>query len=479
MLFKNAGSHISVSPIGCVQGTPLTRQRPIAGDRDISRRSVLRSGTAALVGGPLARGAAARAATLPTFSRGINAWPWLVMPLADPPVGAPYADWPPYNPNRPVPTRSDLAALSSARFDFIRLAVDPAPFLNTAEVPASDQFERLFDVLLGAIREANAAGLGVIVNIQPGGSPRWAPDRLYGRNADPATFEAFVRFIATLAHRLGQLSMPRLALEPVNEPSQDSSTIDGAADWNRKQSAILAAARSQTKVLALVATGASGSGPRGLQAIDPEPLIARFEPLLFTFHFYEPYLFSHQGAPWAAVGSQLHYRWLNDVPWPAATGSLKATLAAVKARMAADPLTTSEQKDAAYTLITRVMTDYFDGNVDRHYLTAFLDGVSDWAARHGVGSERIVMGEFGALKSTTDRLDTWDAPPQSVTGGPYVAARAADRLRYLGDVRVTAEEHGFGWALWTLFNPGMGLITSDTRHSLDPDVLAALGLTVP
>ena len=324
---------------------------------------------------------AAPSSTPPTFMRGINAWPWLVMPLADPPPGQPYPVWPPYNATRPIPAKADLAALAAAGFDFIRLAVDPAPFLNTQNVPASDQFERLIQMLLGAVREASAAGLGVIVNVQPGGSPRWAPDLLYGRDADPATFEIFVRFIGTLAHRLGQLAVPRLALEPVNEPSQDSMTADGAADWNRKQIALLSAARSRTKTLTLVATGASGSGTRGLQAIDPAPLLARFDPLLFTFHFYEPYLFSHQGAPWAAVGSQLHYRWLNDVPWPAATGSLKATLAAVKARMAADPLTTTEQKGAAYTLITRVMTDYFDGNVDRPYLDAFFAGVSDWAGR--------------------------------------------------------------------------------------------------
>ena len=401
------------------------------------------------------------------------------MPLADPPPGEVYRFWPPYNPRRPVPTRSDLSALAAAGFDFIRLAVDPAPFLNAQDLPASDQFELLFQMLLGAVREASVAGLGVIVNVQPGGSPRWAPDLLYGRDTDPATFESFVRFIGTLAHRLGGLSMTRLALEPVNEPSQDSTSAEGADDWNRKHTILLAAARAQATTLTLVATGASGSGPRGLQAIDPEPLITRFEPLLFTFHFYEPYLFSHQGAPWAAVGSQLHYRWLNDVPWPAATGSLQATLAAVKARMAADPLTTSEQKREAYKLISRLMTDYFDGNVARPYLNAFLDGVSDWAGRHRIGSERIVMGEFGALKSTTDRLDTWEAAPQSVTGGPYVAARAMDRLRYLADVRVTAEEHGFGWAMWTLFNPGMGLIPDEAAHRLDPGVLAALGLAVP
>ena len=48
---------------------------------------------------------------------------------------------------------------------------------------------------------------------------------------------------------------------------------------------------------------------------------------LYTFHFYEPYVFSHQGAPW--MTGEPMYRYLNAVPWPSAAGSQQATLAAV------------------------------------------------------------------------------------------------------------------------------------------------------
>ena len=121
----------------------------------MSRRGVLRwSAAAAGLSLPLSEitAQAATSSTPPTFVRGINAWPWLVMPMADPPPGKPYPVWPPFDASRPIPSKADLAALAAAGFDFIRLAVDPAPFLNTQDVPASDQFERLFDLLLGAIR---------------------------------------------------------------------------------------------------------------------------------------------------------------------------------------------------------------------------------------------------------------------------------------------------------------------------------------
>ena len=82
----------------------------------------------------------------------------------------------------------------------------------------------------------------------------------------------------------------------------------------------------------------------------------------------------------------------------------------------------------------------------------------------------FLMREFGALKTSTLAMP--------VTGGPYVAATAADRSRYISDVRVTAENHGYGWSMWTLFNPGMGIMDETTR-TLDATVVASLGLTMP
>ena len=71
------------------------------------------------------------------------------------------------------------------------------------------------------------------------------------------------------------------------------------------------------------------------------------------------------------------------------------------------------------------------------------------------------MGEFGAVKTT------WR----------FTAARDADRVRYIRDVRESAEAHGFAWAFWNLFD-SMGLM-DDTSRAMDAEVIAALGLEMP
>ena len=158
----------------------------------------------------------------------------------------------------------------------------------------------------------------------------------------------------------------------------------------------------------------------GLLGLDPAPLLA-YAPLLFTFHFYEPYLFSHQGAPWM---TEPVYKALNAVPWPASAGSLDKTLAAVRARMAQDTSTTPDSKRSAYAETERVLKVYFDAQPDRPYIDGYLGKVQSWCTGHGIAPLRVLLGEFGALG----------------TGGQTIAAPRADRIRYIRDVRLQRGE---------------------------------------
>ena len=155
------------------------------------------------------------------------------------------------------------------------------------------------------------------------------------------------------------------------------------------------------------------------------------------------------------------YRWLNKVPWPASAGSYEHTMAAVRARMAQDLVTPSSDKPAILQETQRVLKEYFAAQPGRAFLEGFFRQVHDWAARHGVGHDRLLLGEFGALRS--------DAR--------YTAALSADRNRYLRDVREVAESYKIPWAFWNLFD-GMGLMDDSTRI-LDNSVLEALGLARP
>ncbi|WP_246732867.1 cellulase family glycosylhydrolase [Methylobacterium sp. BTF04] len=380
--------------------------------------------------------------------RGVNAWPWFSLTREYPPPRTDYG-WPAFQTGRPIPSRDDLARLRAAGFDFLRLPVDPGPFLATSGA----QRVTLIADLMEAVAAILAADLSVVVNVQANAATHhWTPDRLYG-SAQAPHWPAYRGFIGELAGRLHATGSRRIALEPVNEPPQAC----GSAVWTALQDELLEAARREAPNLTLVAGGACGGMIPGLVALDPTAL-ARFAPVLFTMHFYEPYLFSHQGAPWMR---EPVYRDLNSVPWPASAGSLDCTLAAVRARMDADVATSATDKAEAYTITKAKLEQYFAAQPDRRFVTHHLSAVRDWAERHGIPPHAILMGEFGALRS--------DAR--------YVAAEPEDRARYVRDVREAAEAFGFGWAFWNLFD-GMGLMDDVTRR-LDPAIIAALGLGVP
>ncbi|TPI47507.1 glycoside hydrolase family 5 protein [Mesorhizobium sp. B2-9-1] len=417
-----------------------------------SRRRLLGAALVAAIA-PLASAlpplsSSARAAGAWPFRRGINTWPWFALTREFPAPRTDY-DWPPFQSQRPVPTPADLARLRASGLDFIRLPVDPGPFLAADAGRRAD----LMVILSAAVEAALSADLGIIVNIQANGATHyWNPDHMYSSTGAPE-FARYQVFVGEVAGMLADMAPGRIALEPVNEPPQDCSS----GLWPKVQAALLSAARVSARNLPLLTTGGCGSMVRGLAALDPAPLAA-FEPILFTFHFYEPYLFSHQGAPWMR---EPVYRALNNVPWPASAGTLERTLASVRTRMAQDSERSDEAKKAAYEETQKVLRVYFDAQPDRHFVDGYLKQVSDWAQTHGIARERIIMGEFGALR----------------TDARYTAAPNPDRARYIGDVRQSAEAFGFPWAFWDLFD-GMGMM-DDTTRALDPAMVEALGLRMP
>lgn len=409
----------------------------------LSRRAVLAGTGAAAIGlGPV------RAAQPLLLRRGINLWPWFSLTREFPAPRTDY-DWPPFQLDRPVPSGRDLSLLRRAGFDFVRLPVDPGPLLaGSPSIRAA-----LLDQLIAAVALARAQDLAVIVNLHANAATHhWTPDRLYGGPNAPG-FPAYRHLVGEVAGRLDRFGAERLAFEPVNEPPQSC----GAVDWEELQRQLLAAARAAAPGLTFLATGACGSMIAGLPSLRVRTLAA-FEPLLFTFHFYEPYVFSHQGARWM---SEPFYPVLNAVPWPAKEGSLTATLAAVRARMTALGKPPQGGGAGTYREAERVLKEYFDAQPDRPFIDGYLRQVADWAKREGVAPGRILMGEFGALRS----------------GAGVAAAGAGDRARYVRDVRQSAEALGFPWAFWNLFD-SMGLM-DDVSRELDPAMIAALGLRMP
>jgi hypothetical protein len=404
----------------------------------LTRRAALAGAAAVALGAT-----PVRAAPL-WLRRGVNAFPWFQLTQEYPAPRRDYA-WPPFQPTRPVPRARDLATLRAAGFDFVRLPVDPGPFLAA---PAA-QRRALVDELVAAVRLCLTHDLSVVVNVQANaGTHYWTPAHTSGSTEAPE-FPAYLALVGELARRL---PAERVALEPINEPIGAC----GAAQTAGVRKALLAAARKAAPDLTLVASGGCGGLIQGLGDFDPAS-VAGFAPLIYTFHFYEPYLFTHQGAPW--MGERLYHS-LSGVPWPSAEGSYSATMAETRARLDASSLA-SDQRAAALAETEKVMKVYFDAKPGRPFIDRHLSAAAAWAKRHGLPSDRVLLGEFGALRRDNR----------------YFGARAPDRARYVRDVRESAETFGFPWAFWCLFD-GMGLMDETTR-ALDPGMIGALGLNMP
>jgi len=413
-----------------------------------TRRQALHAIACAAAAGFSASGATAAREAAIRLRRGMNLWPWFSLTREFPPPRTDY-DWPPYEETRAVPRRSDLAALRQAGIDFVRVPVDPGPLIAFS----GSRRAALIGDIAAAVEMALAQDLSVILNLHPNGATHhFNPRNLVGSPNAPL-FSQYLDLVGALAALLSRFDAARVAFEPLNEPPQECAS----AAWPAMQAKMMRVARIAAPRLSLIVTGACGSMIAGLETLDPASV--KDDNVIYTFHFYEPYVFSHQGAPW--MSSEPMYRYLNSVPWPSAAGSKQTTLAAVAARMAADRATPGPEKREIAATIQRVLNQYFDARPDRSFIDRYFRRVQNWADRHGIDRGRILLGEFGALR----------------TDARYVAAAAADRARYIRDVREAAEALGMPWAFWNFFD-GMGLTVDDHSRQFDAPIAGALGLRV-
>ena len=218
-------------------------------------------------------------------------------------------------------TDADLELLIAMGVTAVRLAVDP-PYLRPQWVDE-------------AVARLTARRPVVVFDYH---------DESRQIESGPAAVHTFERAWTALAAHLSRTTSPdQVLLEILNEPVFDG---DPAA-WFPIRRRLLKAIRAAAPHHTIVTGGPHWSSLDGL---------LRFEPVddpnvLYTFHFYEPFEFTHQGAPWA----NWRVRRLAGVPYTA------------------------------------------QAHVERRIASA-----GEWANRHGVP---VWAGEFGAYPAVAPRAD--------------------------------------------------------------------------
>jgi endoglucanase len=378
--------------------------------------------------------------------RGLNLEIWNEWLTADEMVTRPgfldiYPDW-----RRIVPPEK-VNELKTLGFDFLRLPFDPAPLLRLGPGPAQDA---LIDQIAQTVTLVHSAGLKAIVDLHsiPRPDEDWGTDTIVG---DPTLFDAHVALVAKVAARLNGMDPDRTAFELLNEPTGDCDAIYGKSEpmqWPGQLARLHAAARSGAPDLPLVLSGACWGGMDGLDQIDP----ASFgdENLIFSFHSYDPFLFTHQAASWSDGPNAL----FADVPYP--PEMIDDTLAA---RLVAEARARAKaaNSDIDPAALEQAMADY--RSTGRAIVETETRRAADWADKHGIPRSRLLLGEFGAMR-------------EDMSGRRF---QNLGRETFLADKRQAAEAQGIGWAVW-VWTGTFGITEDDQSRQIAPATCAALGL---
>jgi aryl-phospho-beta-D-glucosidase BglC (GH1 family) len=311
-------------------------------------------------------------------------------------------------------TPGDIALIKSAGFDHVRLSVNPQPIMDAQNHGQGDQYLGYLDAALKMILNS---GLAVELDMHP--------DSEFKQHLNENEFvERFVDFWRTLAKRYSSYDDERVFFEILNEPEM----LDPYR-WYGVESKVAGAIRQMAPENTILAAGASWDNDNDLLFLEP----IRDPNVIYVFHFYEPHIFTHQGATWGAF----YWHWLRDLHYPSDPKNAETVAAAVP--------------DAVHRLdVIRYGQDHWDAS----RIEAEINQVSDWGKQNGVP---VVCNEFGV----------------------YRHAQPQDRNAWLRDTRTSLERHHIGWAMWD-YSENFGVaIKKDGKAILDPETMNALGMKVP
>lgn len=299
----------------------------------------------------------------------------------------------------------------------VRLPVEPR-ILAPGLLPDQPDEARL-QLYVQAVDRLLAHDMRVVVDLHP------ARDK-DAAEAGGEYMARLARLWGILAGRLASRDTDRVVLELLNEPVYSGRL----AEWIRYEEAMILAIRAAAPRHTIIVPGTDYSGIDALVARPP----SRDRNVVYTFHYYEPFTFTHQGATW--VGDP--FPSLAGIPFPGTGSDCPAAV------------------DAQPTTMARDYARYYCGEAwDSAKVARRIDLAVSWARTNGVA---LYAGEFGTYCPA--------APP-------------ASRARWLGTLRALLDARGIPWATWgwdDCFALG-ATRRADGSFSVDTTAARALGFT--
>jgi aryl-phospho-beta-D-glucosidase BglC (GH1 family) len=311
-------------------------------------------------------------------------------------------------------TANDIALIKSMGFDHVRLSVNPAPMMrhNMAdEIPPE-----YLGYLDSAVKMILDHGLAVIIDIHP-------ESDFKAKLVEHDDFvEQFSDFSRAIARHYSSYDPEMVFFEVLNEPE-----FRDRYRWTGVQAKLASAIREGAPQHTIIASGANYSDVSELLSLAP----ISDSNVIYNFHFYDPHVFTHQGATWGVN----YWHFESKLAYPSSMETAEKVAAAEP-----DPL------NRLYVL--RYGLDHWDAN----RIAVEIGQAAEWAKHWNVP---LICNEFGAYRKSSN---------------------PDDRARWLHDVRATLERDGIGWTMWD-YSGGFSVVNGANGHHTPDDVtLEALGL---
>jgi endoglucanase len=313
-------------------------------------------------------------------------------------------------------TEEDIVLIKGMGFDHVRVSVNPQPFWH--ENNADEMNAEYLGYLDAAVKMILAQDLAVILDIHPEGEFK-------ANLAKDEFVEQFADFWRALARHYASLPPEKVFFEILNEPE-----MRDRYRWGGIQAHVAVAIREGAPGHTIIVGGARWADDDDL--VFMEPLLDGN--VIYNFHYYEPHLFTHQGATWG----ENYWHELKEVPYPSSPENVQAAAGRVA--------------DAVHRL---EVVRYGAGRWNAARIDAEISQVEAWAKRWNVP---VTCNEFGVYRK---------------------AAKAEERAAWLSDVRTALEKRGMGWTMWD-YSGGFGVVGKENgQATVDATTVKALGLNMP
>jgi endoglucanase len=310
-------------------------------------------------------------------------------------------------------TAEDIATIARLGFDNVRLSIDAAPLDQAFHGRGGDFLARLDR----AVDQILATGMAVQIDLHPE-----EPFKEQVRSSNTGV-DRLVILWRQLARRYANRDHERVLFEIMNEPE-----VSDPYRWSGIQTRVAAAIREVAPANTIIASGGNYSGIVDL--LGQHPLADGN--VIYNFHFYNPPVFTHQGAGWGAP----FWIYEHGIPYPPTENTMAELVKQVP-----DPVDRYE------------LENYWLDHWDAHRIRLLIDETAAWAKTNKVP---LICNEFGAYRQVTE--------PSS-------------RLAWLRDVRTALEADGIGWAMWDYHNDfGVAVKDASGKSVVDPGTVEALGL---